>query len=480
MRTPLICATVTARTMEELRLARDSACDADMVEVRLDGVRNPDADGALQGRRKPVLVTCRPVWEGGAFDGAEEERHRLLHAAAAAGAEYVDVEAAAPFASELIRARGGRGIVLSAHGFEAPPRDVRSRFDSMRRAGTEVVKIALTVDRLSDTQPFFDLGHEPEDGAPGHVVIAMGSCGVVTRVLAARLHNRWTYAGDGIAPGQLPADRLLRDFRFRRITPDVALYGITGRPVGHSRSPVMHNAGFAALGLNAAYVPLEARDVDDFAAFARGVGVRGASVTAPFKVDLIRHLDELTPLARRAGAVNTLIVREGRWIGANTDVDGVKAPLLGRIRLRGLRASILGSGGAARAAAVALADEGAAITVCARRVDQARQIAEVVEGSVGVFPPAPGSWDLLVNATPIGSAEQPVSPMGSARLTGDIVFDLVYAPAETQLLADARAAGCLAIGGIEMLIAQAERQFELWTGQRPPAGLFDAAQQGAG
>ena len=96
----------------------------------------------------------------------------------------------------------------------------------------------------------------------------MGNQGVPTRVLAARLGNRWTYAGDGVAPGQMPASRLLREFRFRRIAADAALYGVVGNPIIHSLSPVMHNAGFAALGLNAVYVPLEARDADDFVAFA--------------------------------------------------------------------------------------------------------------------------------------------------------------------------------------------------------------------
>ena len=105
----------------------------------------------------------------------------------------------------------------------------------------------------------------------------------------------------------------------------------------------------------------------------------------------------------------------------------------------------------------------------------ARAIASHVDGSAGEFPPEPLSWDVLVNATPVGSEKTPGTPMGQAPLDGRIVFDLVYAPAETEMLRMATAAGCQTIGGIEMLIAQAERQFELWTGQRPPAGLFEAA-----
>jgi 3-dehydroquinate dehydratase / shikimate dehydrogenase len=147
--------------------------------------------------------------------------------------------------------------------------------------------------------------------------------------------------------------------------------------------------------------------------------------------------------------------------------------------LKGTRATVLGAGGAARAVAVALGQQGAAVTVCARNPDAAAAVARLVGGQAGPMPPRPGSWDVLVNATPCGSDDSPASPMAGVRLDGEIVFDLIYSPRETALIADARAAGCLTIGGIEMLVAQAERQFELWTGQRPPAALFRAAADAA-
>jgi shikimate dehydrogenase len=234
----------------------------------------------------------------------------------------------------------------------------------------------------------------------------------------------------------------------------------------------MHNAGFAQLGLNAVYVPLEAADAEDFVRFARELGMSGASITAPFKVALMAHVDEVDPLARRVGAINTIVVRDGRWVGANTDVHGFLAPLQGRIAVKGTRAAILGAGGAARGVAIALADHGAAVTICARKPHDARIIADLVGGQVGTFPPRPGSWDVLINATPAGTGAAGENPIAGAPLDGEMVFDLVYTPMETKLLADARAAGCLTIGGLEMLVAQAERQFELWTGRKPPAGLF--------
>ena len=461
--------------MDELRRARDAAAHADLVEVRLDGVDHPDVTGALEGRRRPVVVTCRPTWEGGQFDGSEEERRRLLAEAVTAGAEFVDVEFRAACAADLVRLRRGRGIIVSAHTFGPALPDVAASFDALRATGAEVVKLAYEARSLADTLPLFDLAArtDVEAGEPrGHVLLAMGTAGVVTRLLAARLRNRWTYAGEGVAPGQLPVSRMLDEFHFRRVLPDGDLYGVFGNPVMHSLSPAMHNAGFAHRRLNAVYVPLEARDAEDGIRFARAMRMRGASITAPFKVAMMNHVDHVDALAAEVGAINTLSVKNGQWIGSNTDVHGFVTPLKGRMHLKGTRAVVLGAGGAARAVAVALKREGAAVRICARRTEAARAVASVVGVNACQHPPAPGSWDVLVNATPAGARPGDKSPMDGVALDGEIVFDLIYSPPETPLIAQARAAGCWTIGGIEMLIGQAERQFEIWTGAPPPADLF--------
>lgn len=477
----LICTTVSGRTMDDVRRARDAASGADIVEVRLDGVADPDPAAALEGRLRPVVVTCRPRWEGGAFDGSEEERRRILTDAIAAGAEFVDVELRAPFAAEIVRNRRGRGVIVSMHLFGAPPPDVAERVQCLRSTGAEIVKFAMEANALEDTLPLYELGARSDPRADGqdHLLIAMGPRGTHTRVLAARLKNRWTYCGDGLAPGQMTAARMLSEFNFRRIKPDADLFAVTGSPIAHSLSPVMHNTGFAHAGFNAAYVALDARDARDFVTFAQAMNLCGASITAPLKVSMMAEMDEVDALAQQVGAVNTLSVRGGRWIGSNTDVAGFVAPLKGRMALRGARVAVLGAGGAARAVAVALKREGADVRVCARRRDEARTVAKLVGVHTGPFPPPSGSWDVLVNATSSGSRPGDESAMAGLELDGEIVFDLVYAPADTPLLAQARAAGCWTIGGIEMLIAQAEQQFATWTGAAPPPGLFRAAVESA-
>ncbi len=364
MTEPQLCMTVAGPSMEELRRSRDAATDADLVELRLDLVDRPDVAGALAGRRVPVVVTCRASWEGGQFQGSEEERRRILESALELGAEYIDVEAEAGFAPDLIRVASRprhRPVVALLWRATFGSAD---RYARLRASGAEVAKLAIQVTSLEETLPIFELGTSiTDEPGRGHVLLAMGNQGVPTRVLAARLRNRWTYAGNAVAPGQLPASRLLADYRFRRIASDAALYAVVGNPIIHSRSPVMHNAGFAALGLNAVYVPLEARDSADFITFAERMNLRGASITTPFKIALMRRADEIDPLARQVGAINTVTVRNGRWSGTNTDVEGFLAPLLKRTSLEGRGVTVLGSGGAARAVAVALGSRRATVTV---------------------------------------------------------------------------------------------------------------------
>jgi 3-dehydroquinate dehydratase / shikimate dehydrogenase len=478
MNTPILCATVTASTMAGLRAARDEAAGvADVVELRLDGVEDLDVEGALSGRRGPVIVTCRPTREGGRFDGAEDERLGVLDQASTLGAEYVDVEWDARHAP-LIGRRGGRGVIVSSHDFRGAPTDLRDRFLAMRATGAEVVKIAVTAHRLVDNLPLLALGREAA-GRGRVALVAMGESGLPSRILAARFGSCWTYSGDGVAPGQMTPARMVSEFRFRAVTASSRVFGLVGRPVGHSVSPAMHNAAFGATGVDAVYLPFAARDVADFRTFAEALGVAGASITVPFKPDVLRAADEADEPARRCGAANTLLMGDGRWVARNADVDGFLVPLDARgIELRGARCAVLGTGGAARAVVVALAGRGAGVTVYGRREDAAREVAGLVRGSAAQAGlPRAGTFDILVNATPVGMwPDVDASPVESAVLSeGGLVYDLVYNPEKTVLLRQAEAAGCAVVSGLEMLIAQAGRQFEWWTGIPAPREVMLAA-----
>jgi 3-dehydroquinate dehydratase type I len=270
----LLCETVAGDTMAELVAARDAAT-ADMVELRLDGVRDLDVERAVADRPVPVIATCRPVWEGGRFSESEEERGAILARALAAGADYVDVEWKALRQGDGRRlvtlVDGNRSkVIVSSHDFDGVPADLRADARSMRATGAAVIKIAAMAHRLCDTLPLREIASGGDA-----VVIGMGDAGVPSRLLAARFGSRWTYGGHAVAPGQMPAARMLEHFRFRSVSDRTLLYGIAGDKVLQSPVPAMHNAAFAAAGLDAVCVPLPAADFTDFLAFTDALRISG-------------------------------------------------------------------------------------------------------------------------------------------------------------------------------------------------------------
>ena len=471
----LLCETVTAASMRDLCAARDRATRGDMVELRLDGVADLDVAGALAGRRKPVVATCRAPWEGGQFDGSEEERRRILASAFAHGAEFVDVEWQAGF-EDLVAANPARAVV-SWHCFDPAPADLDDRVRAMRATGAATIKVAVRTPRLSDTVPLAAIGRQG-----GAVVIGMGDAGVPSRLLATQFGARWTYAGNGVAPGQIPAAQMLDRFRFREIGSSTRLYGVVSQSALHSLSPAMHNRAFADAGIDAVYVPLSTDSFADFLAFAEAMRVAGASVTIPFKLDALRAATRCEGVATEVGAANTLRQGPAGWEATNTDVAGFLAPLDAALAgsLDGQRASVLGAGGSARAVVAGLRKQGLRVTVHARRAVQARELAASLGCGVGPWPPAAGSWDVLVNTTPLGGANRrDHSPLPGGPFGGRLVYDLTYGAGDSALLAEARQAGCQVLDGLPMLVAQAERQFEWWTGRRPRAGLMESAAREA-
>jgi 3-dehydroquinate dehydratase/shikimate dehydrogenase len=310
-------------------------------------------------------------------------------------------------------------------------------------------------------------------------VIGLGIVGLPTRLLASWYGSRWSYAGDGVAPGQIPATRMLEEFRFRDAA-GATRYGIVGNNVVHSLSPAMHNAALEAAGEHAVYVPVPARDFNDFRAFARGVGLTGASVTIPFKIDALHAAAESDGAAREIGAANTLDCRSTAWRATNTDAAGFIEPLASAFagQLRSARVAVLGAGGAARAVVYALREAGASVCVHARRPEASRVLAGEFSVASGVWPPKGGSWDLLVNTTPLGGGSDPDrSPMPDGPFDGRLVYDLTYRRGRSLLLRDAQAAGCQVLDGLPMLVAQAERQFAWWLGRRPVPGVMQAAAE---
>jgi shikimate dehydrogenase len=267
-------------------------------------------------------------------------------------------------------------------------------------------------------------------------------------------------------------------YRVRELTTATRVYGVLGSDVARSLSPVLHNRAFAARGLDAVYLPLVAEALPPFVEALPALGLSGFSITRPYKVEMLAHLDEVDEAVTRCGSVNTVICENGRLRGLTTDGAGVLGPLGKRTAVKGSRVVIVGAGGAARAAAFALRASGARVTVVARSTEQASELAASVgcaHGALADLVRYP--WDILINATPLGSpafADQTPVPAALHR-PGSIVFDMVYDPLETRLLREAAAAGCTLVDGLEMLLAQAVEQFEAWTGLEAPRDAMKSA-----
>ncbi len=249
------------------------------------------------------------------------------------------------------------------------------------------------------------------------------------------------------------------------------VHGIIGKPVAHSLSPAMHNSAFAALGMNRVYVAFEVSDLPRAVAGIRGLGLAGLSVTIPHKEAIIPHLDEVEPVAAAIGAVNTVVCRGGRLVGHNTDWTGANRALAREMELAGSRVVLIGAGGAARAIGFGLIEAGAGVVVANRGRERGEALARDLGcGFVPLEEMEDVSGDALVNATSVGMEPDvekcPVPAAAVKRFP--VVMDIVYAPVRTRLLAEAEAAGCRVVNGLEMLLYQGMAQFELWTGEKAP------------
>ncbi|MGC4090247.1 MAG: shikimate dehydrogenase [Polyangiaceae bacterium] len=251
-----------------------------------------------------------------------------------------------------------------------------------------------------------------------------------------------------------------------------------------SLGSTMHRAAYRALGLDYNYVPFKVTDVAGALTGMRALGIRGFGVSMPHKLTVIPLLDRLAPLAKRIGAVNTIVNDDGVLTGHNTDALGARGALEEHTELAGKRVVLVGAGGAARAVAFSLLEAGAHVTLVNRSPERAQELAATLTKELGddsavgcgSLDAPPADVDILVNTSSGGMANIELDPRVNAFVEAPaIVMDIVYKPTQTALVALARARGKVAIHGGRMLLHQAQAQFELYTGRRPALEIMDRA-----
>jgi 3-dehydroquinate dehydratase/shikimate dehydrogenase len=479
-----ICVAIIGSTAAEMvEKANAVVKETPFLEFRLDYLEKPLAalpkfkQFFADNTAATGVATCRRAANGGKFTGNLAAEMEILVKAAGAGFHIVDLElesAEALKKGELQKLREtGVALIVSHHDFSAT-KDLDKIYERIEPFQPDFVKIVPTAKTLIDNVTLIRFLERMNERA-NIIGICMGDAGIISRVLGLRAGSTFTFAaatpGEETGPGQIAARTLIETYRIDQVDAATKVYGVAGNPIKSSLSPIMMNTAFRRETVNAVYLALQAAKVSDLLKLVQEIPIQGLSITMPHKQEIMQYLENTDPLSAKIGACNTVLrAQDGKLYGFNTDVAGIVGPLEKRMSLRGAKALVLGAGGAARAAVFGLRDKGAEVFILNRTPETAHKLARQ-SGSKTIKKDALAktSFDVILNATPIGMAGQKGSPLLEAKdLNTKLVFDLVYNPLETPLIRLARQQSIGFITGIEMFVQQGARQFEIWTGKPAP------------
>ncbi|KAF3547761.1 hypothetical protein DY000_02003717 [Brassica cretica] len=382
-------------------------------------------------------------------------------------------------------------VIVSSHNYQSTPSvdDLNDLALRIQQSGADIVKIATTAVDITDVSRMF---HITSNAQVPTIGLVMGERGLMSRILCSKFGGYLTFgtleSGKVSAPGQPTIMELLDLYNFRRIGPDTKVYGIIGKPVSHSKSPIVHNQAFKSVDFNGVYVHLLVDDLASFLKTYSSSDFAGFSCTIPHKEDALKCCDEVDPLAKSIGAVSTILRREsdGKLLGYNMDCIGSISAIEDGLRrssdpssvpsssssspLAGKTVVVIGAGGAGKALAYGAKEKGARVVIANRTYERARELAEAIGGralsltDLDTFHPEDGM--VLANTTSVGMQpnvdETPISKDALKHYA--LVFDAVYTPRITRLLREAEECGAITVLGSEMFVRQAYEQFEIFTG----------------
>ncbi|RZC43557.1 hypothetical protein C5167_036514 [Papaver somniferum] len=500
----LICAPIMGKSMNQMILDIDKAREigVDMVEIRLDYLSsfNPyqDIQILIKSCTMLTLFTYRPKWEGGEYEGDDSIRLDALKLAMELGANYIDVElqVAHEFISSLDeKTREKSKIIVSSHNYHATPsvEEIGDLMVSIQSTGADIVKIATTAGDITDVARMFQIIVHSQVPFIG---LVMTEKGLISRLLCPKYGGYLTFGSleEGIvsAPGQPTVKDLLDIYNLRDIGPDTKVLGLIGKPVSQSKSPLLFNKTFKSVGFDGVYVPFLVDDLAKFLAAYASADFAGFSCTMPYKEAALECCDEVDPIAKLIGAVNTIVRRpsDGKLIGYNTDYVGAISAIEDGLRgsdqnyhgsgspLEGKLFVVIGAGGAGKALAYGAKAKGAKVVIANRTYERSRELAALVGGDaitlsqLETFCPEDGM--ILANTTSIGMhpkiEETPIPKHALSAYA--LVFDAVYTPKMTRLLLEAKESGAAVVTGVDMFIVQAYEQYERFTGLPAPKELF--------
>ncbi len=453
---------------------------AQLVELRLDFIRRPvDLKRLLAEKTSPVIATCRRRTDQGLWQHNEADRVMLLRSAIANGVDYVDLEM--DVAGQIPR-YGNTQRIVSYHNFEQTPDNLEEIHHAMTKLDPDVIKIVTMANNPVDNIAALRLCRDSEIPT---VAFCMGEMGMISRILCGKFGAPFTYstfsADRPMAPGQLSFEVMEKLYRYDEINEKTEILGVIADPVAHSLSPRIHNAAIRKNKLNMLYLPFRVprEYLGTFLSICPELGVRGLSVTIPHKEHVLKSIQAVSDEVAGIGAANTLVFTKKGVAGYNTDCAAAIASLRKGLEekhpeptdvFKGRQVLLLGAGGVARAIAFGLLKEGAEVFISARDHKKSEALATALDcKSLDWAERGKSPCDALVNCTPVGMHpnmnDSPFDASWFDKKT--VVFDTVYNPEQTLFIKQARESGCSTVTGIDMFVAQAAKQFKLFTGTEP-------------
>jgi 3-dehydroquinate dehydratase / shikimate dehydrogenase len=465
----MLFASITAPFEEAKKRLLENENWADGFELRLDTFEKRDLDEIkklMHMTARPFLFTLRKQSEGGFYKESEEKRKKEIAQLLSLRPHFIDLEWDTEEAIFEICLRHEARVILSIHDFEKMPEDLEALLTKIEREGVYAYKIAVKARSSSDALRMLQFVKTKTSEGMRLSGLCMGEEGKITRILGPVVGNYIDYASAdetaSVAPGQLCARALCEIYRYKKLNQMTALYALLGDPVDKSASHISHNRVFEKFNLNAVYLKIKVRadELSSFFPLLSGLSFKGFSVTMPLKEKMGPFLS-----SSEMKAINTLVEKEGEYIGHNTDGKGALDAIEEKEKVKQKRVVILGAGGTGKAIAIEAKRRGAEVILCNRTEEKARELAEELACRVVELSDlSHHGYDMLINTTSVGMAphddEMPLS--ASSLKPGALIMDVVFNPRKTKLLQEAEKKQCLLVYGYEMWVAQAIRQFELW------------------
>lgn len=465
--TTQICAVIQGPTLKQALEQLDIASrHSTLVELRLDCFEQID-EQEIQFIRKtfslPMIFTLRSSLQGGLFKGSENDRLKQIETLAKLKPEYIDLETHVP--PEFIGCLKGSKIILSTHDFEKMPA-LDERLQQMKKTKADLYKMAFMLHSHQEGLALLQFMKEHNNV----LAMGMGPYGEATRILAPLYGAKFVYAcldpNKGFVPGQVSVEALSNIYRFNTLKPSTRIFGLIGNPVEKSVGHIAHNKVMDKLDLDAVYLKLQVppEHLNGFMSQIKKTNVGGLSVTIPLKELIPSFLDEIDPWAKKVGAVNTLVFKEGKIKGYNTDGKGALDAIEEKMKVKEKNVLFIGAGGASKAIIVEAVDRGAQVTILNRDSEKALNFAKKIGcrgGSLDqISEEYKRGYDILINTT---SAPDPIDAKWI--LPHTLFMDINTFHIKTPLIEEAKKKNCMVVYGVEMFIYQAVEQVRLWFGK---------------